>query len=217
MRSPAARGSAILRAVLPDDPHPDDIRHALSGDRTAMRALVVYLRPAIHGEVAAALDRRRGLGRGRDVRQEVLDLVQEVFVALLADDGRILRRWNPEAGRGLRGFARMVTRHQVASILRSGKRSPWSDDPTEDAALERQAPAGEPTARIESRAQLDALLARLRAELDTRGWLLFERLYLDGAPADAVAEELGMTRDAVYAWRARFKRRLRRLAGQIGR
>lgn len=203
--------------MLPDAPHPDDITRALAGDRAAMRALIALVRPAIHGEVAAALDRRRGLGRGRDVRQEVLDLVQEVFLALLADDGRILRRWNPEAGRGLPGFVRMVTRHQVASILRSGRRSPWSDDPTEDAALERSGPVREPTARIESRAQLDALFDRLRAELDTRGWLLFERLYLDGAPAEAVADELGMTRDAVYAWRARFKRRLRALAEQIGR
>lgn len=200
-----------------ESPTPADIDRALAGDRAAMRGLVVYLRPTLHGEVAAALDRRRGLGRGRDVRQEVLDLVQEVFLALLADDGRILRRWNPDAGLGLRGFARMVARHQVASILRSGRRSPWSDDPTEDAALEAEAPPTEPVRRLESRAQLDALLDRLRAELDTRGWLLFERLYLDGAPAEAVGGELGMSRDAVYAWRTRFKRRLRALAAEIGR
>lgn len=206
--------SSAIPVTQPDQEH---IRRALDGDRAAMRALVLYLRPAIQGEVAAALQRRRSLGRGRDVRQEVRDLVQEVFVALLADDGRVLRRWDPQAGRNLRGFVRMVSRHQVASILRSGRRSPWTADPTEDAALEQRAPIDEPGARLQSRAQLDALLERLRAELDTRGWVLFERLYLDGAAADAVAAELGMTRDAVYAWRARFKRRLRALAAEIGR
>jgi len=212
---PVHAASDKLRAVQPEHPQVDDVRRALGGDRTAMRALIAHLRPAIHGEVAAALDRRRGLGRGRDVRQEVLDLVQEVFMALLNDDGRILRRWDPAAGCSLRGFVRMVSRHQVASIMRSGRRSPWSADPTEGAALERHVPAVDPRAALESRARLDVVLERLHARLDTRGWVLFERLYIDEAAADTVAAELGMTRDAVYAWRARFKRLVARLAREI--
>lgn len=198
-------------------PDPAMIDRALSGDHEAMRALIAHVRPALHREVAFALDRRRALSRGRDVRQEVLDLVQDIFLHLLADDGRVLRRWDPTAGLALRGFVRLVARQQVASILRSGRRSPWSDDPTEDAALAHHARAARPTPRLESRAQLSELLDRLHAELDPRGQHLFERLYLDDAPADTVAAELGMTRDAVYAWRTRFKRRLRALATEIGR
>jgi len=45
---------------------------------------------------------------GRDVRQEVADLIQEVFMALFADDARVLRSWQPERGLSLDNFVGLV-------------------------------------------------------------------------------------------------------------
>src|SRR5687768_1618744 len=80
--------------------------------------------------VARGLARRMVKARGRDLRQEVEDLTQEVFVALFADDARALRLWDPARGASLANFVGLLAEREVASILRSGRRSPWTEDPT---------------------------------------------------------------------------------------
>ena len=105
------------------------VAHALSGDPAALTRLVALLTPVIQARVARTLLARRfRLAAGRDVRQEVEDLSQEVFLALFARGGRVLRAWEPERGLSLENFVGLVAERQVLSFLRSSRRNPWPEE-----------------------------------------------------------------------------------------
>jgi RNA polymerase sigma-70 factor (ECF subfamily) len=184
-------------------------RDALAGDRRAIRAFVSAMSPIIEARIARALARRKEQRAGRDLRQEVEDMTQDVFASLFAHDGRVLRTWDARKGLSLANFVGLVTERQVASILRSGRRNPWRDHPEELDEIERAADVvPDVLPQLESREELAALLDRLRASLSPRGLVLFERLYVGEEPVDVVAADLGMTRDAVYMWRSRVNKLL---------
>lgn len=193
---------------------PEQVARALDGDRPSMRALVARLLPVVQAEVGFALMRGAAVER-RDPRQEVRDFTQEVFVHLLSQDGKTLRSWDPERGRSLESFVRLVARRQVAAILRSGRRNPWAEKAMPEDELEPRMPADTGTAdRIESAQRLDRLLDQLRERLDERGMLLFQMLYVDQRSVEEVMATTDMTRDAVYAWRSRFKKLVAKLADE---
>lgn len=52
------------------------------------------------------------------------------MVSLFTDQGRALRAWDPARGLSLENFVGFVAERQIASILRTAKRSPWTEDPT---------------------------------------------------------------------------------------
>ena len=189
---------------------------ALSGDERAIRDLLSDLTPVIQARVGRALLRRRGLAQGRDVRQLLEDIVQEVFVELFRDDGRALRAWDPERGMGLRGFVGLVAEQRVAAILRSRRRNPWSEDLTVDEGAHDDAASGDdPEARLVSRQEIERLLDHVRCELSPLGLELFQRLILEEEPIASVCSRTGMSTSAVQAWSSRLKRLLRRLAAEI--
>lgn len=192
------------------------IEAALAGDKDAIRAFVVALTPIIHARVLRVLV-HRGRPTGRDARQDVEDMAQDVFAALFAHDGRVLRSWSPALGLSLANFVGLVAERQVASILRSGRRSPWRDTPEELDTLEAATSetAKGPEVQIESRRTLDRLLDRMRASLSVRGLELFQRLYVDEEPIDDVATRMNMTKPAIYAWRNRVTHLLRTFAAEI--
>ena len=111
---------------------------ALAGDVAATRRLVAAIMPIVQARVARTLVRRRG-GSGRDARQEVQDLAQDVFAALFADDGKVLRAWDPVRGLTLASFCGLVAEREAASILRSGRRSPWTEAATETNTFDQRA------------------------------------------------------------------------------
>lgn len=193
----------------------DELRAALAGDEAALACLVQGLTPVIQSRVARCLLlRRAGPAAGRDIRQEVEDLAQEVFLVLFADGGKVLRSWQPERGLSLPNFVGLVAERQAASILRSGKRSPWKEDPTLVEELEQAAPDSGPEEAAASREQLRVLLYRLTEELSPLGRHLFDLLFLRELPLDEVVTETGLSPDAVYAWRSRLRRLARRLLGE---
>nr|WP_255216188.1 sigma-70 family RNA polymerase sigma factor [Pseudenhygromyxa sp. WMMC2535] len=143
----------------------------------------------------------------RDPRQEVRDFTQEVFVQLLSQGGKTLRSWDPERGRSLESFVRLVARRQVAAILRSGRRNPWSEKPLAGEDLEPALPtASDASKTYETQEQLDRVIDALRDRLDERGQLLFQMLYVEERSVEEVMRAAEMTRDAVYAWRSRFRK-----------
>jgi RNA polymerase sigma factor (sigma-70 family) len=187
---------------------PEDIDRALDGDRKAVDALVKALRPVIQAEVGFAL---LPLGRSqrRDVRQETLDLLQDVLMSLLADDGKLLRRWDPARGCSLESFVRLIARRHVAGVIRSKRRNPYAEHPLPGETLDLQRGGGPELERVvEARERLDHMLDHVRQRLDERGLLLFELLYVEERSIEDACEATGMTRDAVYAWRSRLKRQL---------
>ena len=195
------------------DHEQDRVRGALAGDPAAVRWLVALLSPVIQARVVRAL-LRRATG-GRSTRQEVEDMVQEVFVALFEDHGKVLRSWDPGRGMSLANFVGLVAERQVASNLRSGRRSPWTEDPTLGEELER--PSDDdlgPEARVASQQLLAVLLDRVRATLSPKGLDLLERLFIREESVDAVCAATGMSPDAVYAWRSRLSKLVRVLTAE---
>jgi RNA polymerase sigma-70 factor (ECF subfamily) len=193
-----------------------DVLDALEGDRSAIRVFVARMTPVIQARVVRGLLRRRAQAAGRDVRQEVEDMTQEVFSALFAHNGRALRAWDPGRGLSLANFVGLVADRQVASMLRSARRNPWRDIPEELDEIESEAelvPDAEP--QIQSRRSLELLLDRMRASLSSRGLELFQRLYVDEEPIEDVAERMKMTRHAIYAWRSRVAKILRTFASEV--
>lgn len=203
---------------------PTLVDRALDGDEIACRTLVDALTPVVQARVNRALDRRAALGRGRRVRQEMLDLTQEVFLALFARDGRVLRRWDPERGASLETFVGLIAEREVRAVLRSKRRSPWTEDPTrhDDFAVSATGSTATSTAdpaadrRMVGKETLRAVLDRLRTRLSDRGLELFEALVVDGMSVDDVAAAHGMTREAIYTWRSRLRKTVAEIAAELG-
>jgi RNA polymerase sigma factor (sigma-70 family) len=191
----------------------DLVRNALIGDSTALNRLVAVLTPVIQARVARTLLARRfRLAGGRDVRQEVEDLSQEVFLALFSRDAHVLRAWQAERGLSLENFVGLVAERQVLSFLRSGRRNPWKEDPSFTAEeLEAESPESGPEDAAASRELLALLLDRLREELSPLGRRLFELLFVQERSLNEVRDASGLSADAVYAWRSRLRRLAQKL------
>lgn len=195
------------------------LAEALAGDASALVELARLISPAIQVRVARALLRRAApRARAGDVRSELEDMTQEVFVRLFANDARALRAWDPERGLSLVNFVGLVAEREVSNVFHSGRRTPWNDK------LELQ---GDVDAREcwsvdlgGERRQIykDLLLKlcqRLQAWLSPRGRELFEVLYLEERPLAEVAERFGMQPSAIYAWRNRVGKRARELLDEL--
>ena len=193
-----------------------ELRQALAGDQRALSRLVAALTPVIQARVARCLlSRRMGLAAGRDVRQEVEDLTQEVFLQLFADGGRVLSTWQPERGLTLLNFVGLVAERQATSILRSGRRSPWKEDPTLAEELDGPAAMPEPEQVTASREELRLLLVGLTEELSPLGRHLFDLLFLQDLSPEEAVHRTGLSSDAIYAWRSRLRRLARRLLTEM--
>ncbi len=187
------------------------VRDALAGEPEALRRLVQDLTPVIQARVARVLLRSVAATTGRNVRQEVEDLTQEVFLTLFDDGSKVLASWQPERGLSLSNFVGLVAERQAISILRSGKRSPWKEDPTFGDELDEPDPGKGPEEVAASRQELRSLLDRLRESLSPLGWRLFELLFVQELPLQEVAASTGLSADAIYAWRSRLRKLALRL------
>src|SRR5690606_31436957 len=74
-----------------------EVARLLRGDRGAARSLLLRLTPVIQARVRGTL-RRRSSALSPD------DVVQEVWVVLMQDDKRLLRRYDPSRGTSLEGY-----------------------------------------------------------------------------------------------------------------
>jgi DNA-directed RNA polymerase specialized sigma24 family protein len=192
------------------------LREALGGDQAALTRLVALLTPVIQARVARTLLARRSyLGSDRNIRQEVEDMTQEVFLSLFVKGGQVLRSW--EAGRGLslENFVGLVSERLVVSFLRSGKRNPWKEEPSPAEDLDVAAVDREPEAVAASREQLRLLLERLRERLSPLGRHLFELLFVQELSLTETMASSGLSADAVYAWRSRLRRLARDLLAEL--
>jgi RNA polymerase sigma factor (sigma-70 family) len=184
------------------------VQAALRGATGAQRELAGRLLGVIQREVAAVLRRWAG-GTGRDPRQEVRDMVQEVLVSLFEHDCRELRRWDPARGRSLDSFVRLVARRKAARILGQKKGNPWADQPVDPETMESDGadPEGDAiVSRLESREELSAVLDALYAHMGPRDFELFDLLFVQERDPAEVAEALSMTRGAVNAWSYRTRK-----------
>ena len=197
--------------ALSAEPDLTTIEQALAGDRRAVKRLIDHVTPVIQARVARALLKDpRGRSRG-SVREEVADISQEVFAALFADEGRVLKTWDPDKGLSLQNFVGLVAHRQTLSILRTGKRNPYTEDPTLDTELDSYTPpTNELEEAVEARDVAKAVFESVDAQLSPLGRRLFELIVLEEREVTEVAEEMGMGSAAVYAWRSRLGKLMRK-------
>jgi RNA polymerase sigma factor (sigma-70 family) len=182
------------------------VREALASDESALTRLVSILTPVIQARVARTLFARRAHLAGGNVRQEVEDLTQEIFLALFTKGAHVLRGWQAERGLSLENFVGLVSERQVVSFLRSGKRNPRKEEPMLVEDLDAKALDPGPEEFTESREELRLLLERLREKLSPLGRHLFELLFVKEMSLDETMAASGLSADAVYAWRSRLRR-----------
>jgi len=196
---------------------PELLSRALARDPQAVRTLVGALTPIIQARVARAIMRLRSTRKqNRSPAEEVRDMTQEVFASLFADDAKALRAWQPSRGMSLVNFVGLIAEHQVASIFRSGRRRPWSEDIVVDNDFDAMdSPASGPEKHVASAQLYGLLLDRMRAELTPRGFELFHMMFIEEKSVEAVCASTGMSADAVYAWRSRLPKLMRKIASAI--
>jgi RNA polymerase sigma-70 factor (ECF subfamily) len=183
----------------------DDIERAHGGDRTAMRTLLDYLLPVVRRAVLQYL-RPIARARGRDPMSEVDDLVAGVFERLLRGDWRVLRAFDPTRGT-LPAYVSGVAWNHVLGVFQARCRDPFAEVPMVDDELEaRTLAVVDHEQQSWARRELDEFHAFLCERLDERGLMLFHMLEVDGRSVVEVCEHTQMSRDALYQWRARFRR-----------
>jgi RNA polymerase sigma factor (sigma-70 family) len=189
------------------------VRDALAGDPPSRRQLATRLLGTIQREVVAVL-RRSAAVQLRDPRQEVQEMTQEVLVALFERSGQELRRWDPERGRNLDSFVRLVARRRVARILGQRRGNPWANEPVDPQVLEDNDEGdGLLLQQLEQRNLLARVLDLVYAQMSPRDLELFQLLFVDEREPQEVADALGMTRGAVNAWCYRTRKLVRNIAG----
>jgi len=196
----------------------DLVREALAGDQAALARLVGTLTPVIQDRVVRTLlVRRIHLSGRRDVRQELEDLTQEVFLYLFTGDSHVLRGWEDGRGLSLKNFVGLISERHVVSLLRSGRRNPWKEEPVPAGALDAARPDPGPEEVTAGREQLGLLLERLRASLSPFGYYLFELLFVQQLSVRETISISGLSADAVYAWRSRLRHLARELMVELSR
>lgn len=186
------------------------VRLALGGDAAARRELARRLMHAVAREVSFAVS-RLAKSECRDPKQEVRDLVHEVLLGLFEDDGKALRRWDPERGRSLESFAQLIARRRVPRMLSGGRGNPWADAPVDPSDVET-VDETDLARRLEQRNQLDQVLAAMHAKMSDRDHELFDLVFVRELTPDAVAEQMEMSRGAVNAWAYRMRKLARTVA-----
>lgn len=196
------------------------VRRVRSGDREAASALIDRALPIIHVRVARALARRAPQHRRRMTRNDVEDIVQEVVIALFEKGARVLAAWDAERGLSFFNFVGFVAEREVSSILRSGKRSPWVEDPTSSGTLASVRESDAPPAPAADERLGDVqiyvkLLERLREVLTPRDVWIFEMLVIEEKPIDEVAKATGLAPGNLYVKKSRLLGRARALFQEL--
>lgn len=187
---------------------------AVGGQRAAVARLVARLTPVIQARVARCVLRYKP--RSGQVRQDVDDLAQDVFLRLFEDGGKVLSSWDPARGLSLENFAGLVAERLAISSLRTGKRNPWREDEADEEAL-AALPSAEvgPAEQVASGDFLGRLHERLRETLTPLGMQLFNLLYVEERTVEEVCAATQLSADAVYAWRSRLRRTAQGLCQQL--
>jgi RNA polymerase sigma factor (sigma-70 family) len=141
------------------------------------------------------------------------DFVQETLEKLAKNEYEVLSQYTG-AGRFTSWVAQIIT-NQIASELRRPywrRRGVMSDDLFLQ-QVDQDSPAPDRSALI---AEVREVLERCLARLSDRYRIAFVRCIADDERADAVAQDLGITANAVYLLVYRAKRRLRSCVSKSG-
>jgi RNA polymerase sigma-70 factor, ECF subfamily len=176
-----------------------------AGEAEAWRRLA-----RLYGPLVYRWCRRRGL---QDSDAE--DVVQEVFRAVIA---RIADFHRDRPGDSFRGWLWAITRNKLGDWIRRQKSETARARAAQLQRFLEELPADEPD-DSEQAEEIGSLYQRaldsLRVEFTDRTWQAFWRVVVEGQGADTVAQDLTMSRNAVYVAKSRVLRRLRETLGEV--
>ena len=157
----------------------------------------------------------RWLGRVPGLGVEADDLAQEVFVVVI----REIRRFERRREGSFRAWLRQVTVNKVRTHRRRRHRRAAAGLDPADGFLDRLADPNGDLAREwdmdHDRHVFEKLLAIVQADFSSTTWAAFRRFAVDGIPAAKVAEEMGLSVNAVLQAKSRILKRLREEAGEL--
>jgi RNA polymerase sigma-70 factor (ECF subfamily) len=157
----------------------------------------------------------RWLGRVPGLGVESDDLAQDVFLVVI----REIPRFRRQREGSFRAWLRKVTVNRVRSHRKKRHRRPTVGLDPADGFLDSLADPNGDLAREwdmdHDRHVFQKLLAIVQPDFRPTTWEAFRRFAVDGLAATQVAEELGLTVNAVIQSKSRVLRRLREEAGDL--
>ncbi len=191
-QNPPTRASLILR--LKD-----------TEDAAAWQDFTEIYQPLIY-----SLARRRGLQEA-----DAYDLTQEVLTRV----ARSIASWDPDPERGsFRGWLATITRNMVVQFFRKKNRLPQTGDRTEIRELLNNSPGNSNETSdfdLEHDRQIFAWAAKkIRPQVEPTTWQAFWLTAVKNQPIQETADQLGITRGAIYVARSRVIDRLKKAVQQ---
>ena len=189
-----------------------ELKHCLGQGEPGAARLVGHLRPILHARIARVL-LRRGQTATTNLREEIQELIQDVFVVLFEHDARVLSRWDPAQGMSLENYVGLVAERRVSSILRDRsriKRAAEEESLDGDRSELRDRTPGHGS-ELEDRQMLRLLLSRIQQRSSPVGWKVFQMRFIQELDIDEISDETGMSPDAIYASVSRTRRLARHL------
>jgi RNA polymerase sigma-70 factor (ECF subfamily) len=158
---------------------------------------------------------QRWLRRVPGLGDESADLAQEVLIVVVREIPRFDRRREGS----FRAWLRVVTVNKVRRYLATRRRRQSAGLEPVDRFLERLSDPNGDLAREWDRDHdnhvVQRLLAAVEGDFSPTTWQAFRRFGIEGFPAARVAEELGLSENAVILAKARVFKRLREEAGDL--
>lgn len=158
---------------------------------------------------------QRWLSRVPGFGDESADLAQEILIVLF----REVPRFDRQRERSFRAWIRQVTVNEIRNYRRKRHCRPAVGLDPADGFLERMSDPNDDLAREWDRDHdkhvVEKLLAVVRRDFTPVTWEAFQRFGVEGVPAGRVAEELGLSENAVILAKSRVLKRLREEAGDL--
>lgn len=174
------------------------IERALAHDRAAGKALVERLTPVL----VARVRRYARASRGRLGPIEVDEAVQQLWVALLQDDGHLLRLWDAKRSTRLESFVAAVADKKLSDMRRhmtARRRSGISVHP--DGLAEAPSPEPGPDVIL----AMHRLLEAVHQAMGAKGQQIMVALCAPSADPRCVASVLDVERQVIYNWSHRIR------------
>jgi RNA polymerase sigma-70 factor, ECF subfamily len=158
---------------------------------------------------------QRWLRRVPGLGTEADDVAQEIFLVVVRELPEFERRREGS----FRAWLRNITVNKTRSFSKQRHRRPAVGLDPADGFLDQMADPDSELAREWDREHDEhvtrKLLAAVQPDFHPTTWAAFRRLAVDGMPAARVAEELGMSENAVLLAKSRVIRRLREEGGAL--
>jgi RNA polymerase sigma-70 factor, ECF subfamily len=157
----------------------------------------------------------RWLARVPGLGHESADLAQEVLIVVT----RELPRFDRQREGSFRAWLRLVTVNRIRTYRRKRYRIPAVGLDPADGFLERLSNPNDELAREWDRDHdahvFQKLMSLVQPDFAPKTWAAFQRFAVDGVPAARVAEELGLSENAVILAKSRILKRLRQEGGGL--